>query len=196
MSQVTINDETFEGIVGERLIDVARRNAAHVGFLCDGLGLCQVCACRVTEGAEQLSPPTTAEQNWFQSSWLDGGYRLACQTTLQGNGPVSFLSRAEELRRQTLAILSPPDGSSLRESAGQLADHVGRLVLNQVSRFPFNVVGAGSIVLKARPTPQTVMKVVTDGVQVVQRMFGSARQQPEATENWNYSETESWNYSE
>ncbi len=179
MTRVIINNVEYTGEVDERVIDVARRNGAHIGFLCDGLGLCQTCACRVLQGNENLSPPSGAEQNWFQQSWLDDGHRLGCQTHLRGDGPVEILSRAEELRRMTNDIFAPPQQQQQQQQQetddklGQLTNTVGRIVMNQVVRFPLNAIGAFRITLNARPTLQTIPRVFNDTVRVFQTMLGS-----------------------
>jgi chlorosome envelope protein I len=172
MPTVIINNTEYEGQVGERLIDVARRNGAHIGFICDGLGVCQACACRVLRGSEHLSPPSGVEENWFQPSWLEAGHRLACQTLIRANGTIETLSRAEELRRQTIGVFMPPEGTSTGQNMGHLADNMSRIVMNQVVRFPSNAIGAAKIATRARPTPQTIQKLLGDTTRVVQRMIG------------------------
>jgi len=177
MPKVIINDTEYEGQPGERLIDVARRNGAHVGFLCDGAGICQICACQVLKGNESLSPPSKAEQNWLPQSWLDEGQRLACQTTLQGTGTVQMVSRAEKMRRQFSEVFYPPEGTVPIQNLGELLDYVSTLIANQITRFPQNAAGAVSLLQEVRPTPQTIQKVFQDAVKVVQTMLGSRDEQ-------------------
>ncbi len=181
MPRIIINDVEYNGEIGERLIDVARRNGAHIGFVCDGAGFCQTCVCRVTHGAENLSEPNDKERTWHSDEWLDAGMRLACQTTIRGGGTVELTSRAEELRRQVVAIFAPPHEEATEEEdttmgrAGLLLDSVVRIVGNQLVRFPGNAVRAVGMMVNIRPTPRTVGKVFTDATHVVRTMglFGS-----------------------
>ena len=39
MTTVIINDLAVEAVAGDGLLDLARRNRAHIGFVCDGNGL-------------------------------------------------------------------------------------------------------------------------------------------------------------
>jgi ferredoxin len=190
MATVIINGIECQGGSGERLVDIARRHAAHIGFLCDGLGafFVESSACRVLRGAEHLSPPTELEQKWLQQSWLDAGHRLACEVTLRGSGPVEILSRAEELRRQTIAIFAPPEDTEAGDNMGQLFNHVGRIVLNQLMCLPGNMLSSvahlGGKPANAKGTEEQsaqaeaqgmltdIQKMTTDGFRVVQQMLG------------------------
>lgn len=172
MAKVIMNNVAYEANVGERLIDVARRNAVHMGMLHDGLGsfFAETTACRILSGGENLSAPSDFEQSWFQQSWLEAGHRLASDAIIERNGTIEVLSRAEELRRQTLAVFTPPQGTTTGENVGLLINNISRIVLNQVARFPSNIFSAVSEAT-SRGTPQsgvpTVQHVVTDVQQMV-----------------------------
>jgi ferredoxin len=137
---VIINDVALEAKVGERLLNVARRNAAHIGFVCDGNGICQTCQCRVLYGADQLSPPSEAERTWMPERRLAAGHRLACQTVLRGEGAVEILTTAEELRRQTMHVISPPRGEERRDQLEPLLENLVRMSVDQLVRYPFNLI--------------------------------------------------------
>jgi ferredoxin len=139
MVQVEINDEWMEAQLGERLLTIARRNAAHIGFYCDGNGLCTMCECRILSGADQLNPPTEAERTWLPTARLADGYRLGCQAALRGPGPVRALTRAEELRRQLLAVLNPPPGTSAAENLRPFLSNVAMVNWEHIGTFPFNL---------------------------------------------------------
>lgn len=179
MPKVIMNNVEYDGAVGERLVDVARRNAVHMGYMYDGAGafLIESTACRVLRGAESLNPPTEVEQSWFQQSWLDAGHRLASEATITGSGTIEILSRAEELRRQTLAIFSPPEGTTAGENAGLLVNNMTRIVMNQLVRFPSNVLSATTLMTKPAPNAsgnlfQDLQQMFNDGTRVVQTMLG------------------------
>ncbi|GIV94220.1 MAG: hypothetical protein KatS3mg056_2929 [Chloroflexus sp.] len=50
MATVIVNDVEMTARPGERILDIARRNSAHIGFVCDGTGFCQTCKVRVLAG--------------------------------------------------------------------------------------------------------------------------------------------------
>lgn len=172
MSTVTINDQQYEGMPGERLVDVARNNGTHFGFLCDGVGFCQLCTCRVVEGSEHLSEPTDMEKNWMQESLLNEGYRLACQTTLRGPGPISVISRPEEIRRSLMNVYFPPEGTNIGENVGVLVTTFGKFLTNQVGRFPFNVMGSIPIMMRNTPRTPNIPKIAGDIGKVFGTMLG------------------------
>jgi ferredoxin len=139
MPQVEINDEMMEAKLGETLLSVARRHAAHIGFYCDGNGLCTMCECRIISGADQLSPVTEAERTWLPTARMEDGYRLGCQASVRGNGPIRALTRAEELRRQLNAVLSPPVGTTSSENLRPLLANFAMVNWEHIGTWPFNL---------------------------------------------------------
>ncbi len=111
MPEVIINGRAYKARVGEKVMDVARRNGAHMGFVCDGRGYCSTCECKVKAGEEELSGITRLEKAWLGESRLQRGYRLGCQAVIEGDGPLEVITRAEMLRRQFFASFA--GGASL-----------------------------------------------------------------------------------
>lgn len=182
MPTVIINDVAMEARVGERLLNVARRNAAHIGFICDGNGVCQTCQCRVLSGADQLSPPSEAERAWMPDSRLGSGHRLACQAVLRGPGPVQLLTKAEELRRQALAVVAPPPGERGADQLEPLLDNVVRMSVDQLARFPFNMVAA---LLRVGPWRfayplRDAGRWADDGARVTRKLLSGVERAPRA----------------
>ncbi len=181
MPSVIINDVEMEARVGERLLSVARRNAAHIGFVCDGNGVCQTCQLRVIAGAEHLSPPNEAERAWMPAHRLDDGHRLACQTALRGGGPVVALTNAEELRRQAAHALRRSDHEDLRDRMRPLLENLARMSADQVVRYPWNIiaalarVGVGRFIYPLRDAERWA----DDAARITRRMAG-AGERPEA----------------
>ncbi|MFV9505648.1 MAG: 2Fe-2S iron-sulfur cluster-binding protein [Oscillochloridaceae bacterium umkhey_bin13] len=139
MPQVEINDELMEAKLGELLLTIARRNAAHIGFYCDGNGLCTMCECRILSGADQLNPPTEAEYTWLPAERMADGYRLGCQASLRGTGEVRALTRAEELRRQLAAVLNPPAGTTAGDNLRPFVANVAMVNWQHIGTFPLNL---------------------------------------------------------
>ncbi|NNJ09754.1 (2Fe-2S)-binding protein [Chloroflexales bacterium ZM16-3] len=140
MPTVVINGVEMEALLGERLLDVARRNGAHIGFVCDGNGICQTCQCRVIEGADQLNPANDVERTWMPERRLDDGNRLACQASLRGNGKVEVVTTIEELRQQVFAVFSPPIGSNPIAQLGPLVNNLIKLNVDQLALYPLNII--------------------------------------------------------
>jgi len=96
---VHINDRQYEARTGERLIDIARNNHAHIGYFCGGNGICQTCYVKVFEGMELLSPISEKEQALLSDKLIQEGVRVACITTLDKLGTVKLLTTVEEVKR-------------------------------------------------------------------------------------------------
>lgn len=139
MATIIINDETLEGKVGERLLNVARRHGAHIGFICDNAGTCQTCRCQVVSGGEHLSPPSEAERAWITPERLAEGQRFACQAIIRSHGEVRVLSRAEELRRMVQGVLRPGSGEGRLSNLSPLLTTLGQQIGDQLALFPQNV---------------------------------------------------------
>lgn len=183
MPTVVVNGVAMEAKLGERLIDVARRNGAHVGFVCNGAGICQTCQCQVLSGAENLSPVNVFEQAWLSESRLDEGHRLACKTAIHGAGTVEVRTKAEDLRRQVVAVISPPAGSNPVAQIGPLVQYLARMATDEVSRFPMNAITAFRHV---KPSDLTwifsdLNRYVSDVSRVVSTSLGGATSRPART---------------
>jgi len=112
MPRVIINNEEFEAAEGDLLLDVARRKGAHIGFYCNGNGMCTTCECKVLTGAESLSPYSEAELAWITASRRERGYRLGCQAALESKeagNEVEVITRVEEYKRLFTNIFRPTE---------------------------------------------------------------------------------------
>jgi len=172
VSTLIINDVAMEAKVGERLLNVARRNAAHIGFMCDNAGTCQGCRCQVLVGADQLSPPSATEQAWIPADQLANGQRLACQAIIHGQGEVRILSRAEELRRLVMGVITPRAGESRLNSIAPLASILVQTSADHVTRFPRNVLSVLRHIGPRRFAFPMVdrKRVLSDGARVVREL--------------------------
>lgn len=170
-----INDETVTYEPGERILTVARRNASHIGFVCNGQAICQTCRARILEGEEHISTPNSAERNLLPESRLELGYRLACQTTLTGPGPVRVLTRAEELRRQARAVVSPPPGTTTGRNLGRLISNVASNARDSTTLFPTNLQAVVSRALRLRITKEGIRASVNDLGRIANRMITGKR---------------------
>ncbi|MEI6758150.1 MAG: (2Fe-2S)-binding protein [Chlorobium sp.] len=95
---VIINHKEYEAKRGERLLDIARKNHAHIGYFCGGNAICQTCYVKVTEGGELLSPMSETEHAMLSPKLVEEGTRMACMTTVEKPGTVVILSAVEEVK--------------------------------------------------------------------------------------------------
>lgn len=169
MPEGIINDEVLTIEPGERLLDVARRHAVHIGFVCDGHGLCQMCECTVERGMEHLSPTTEAEETWLTTQQMEHGHRLACQASLRGPGPVKLQTRAEELRRQATLVMKPTGETSRQEEWSRLVDHLMIMSVEHIKRFPHNMMYTMVECFSLRPTLRSAGQMFNDSWRVLWR---------------------------
>jgi ferredoxin len=139
MPKVIINDEVYEAAEGDLLLDVARRNGAHIGFMCNGNGICTTCECRVQAGTENLSDLTPAEKAWIGPSRREQGYRLGCQAGV-GTGEVKIITRVEELRRSFVGTFQPAaERDSQEDNIAGFLSKLTEVTINHVVRAPLGL---------------------------------------------------------
>ena len=176
MPTVIMNDVAMEAKVGERLLNVGRRNAAHIGFVCDNVGTCQTCRCQVLAGSEHLSPPSEIERAWIPEARLAEGQRLACQAIIRGEGEIQVQSHIEMARRLVLNVLMPPPGTTVTDNAQSLVATMLRDFGDQLALFPGNVVNVLGKVgpLRFAFPIRDGQRFFEDTARVVQRMASGA----------------------
>ena len=175
MPKIKINDEIVEAAAGDNLLMLARRRALHIWFACDGRGLCRTCECRVVSGAENLSRPSSIELGALSDSRREGGYRLACQTRVAGDGAAGVISVAEEIRRQTTALVRVPEGGTWMASAGDLAGTLTRFALDFTRTFPSAMLHALPQMISKPPDIAGMRRYLRDTGRVVERVLRDAR---------------------
>jgi ferredoxin len=170
MPTVVMNDSKVEAQIGEVLLNVARREAAHIGFVCDGNGLCQTCECRVVQGAQHLNPPNEVERIWLTDEQLEEGRRLACQASVRGPGPIEVETRAEEFRRYIQDIFSPPPESNAGENVGRFLNRMVQINVDHVRRWPSNMFYAISNIFSIPFTVAHARTLVNDTWRITQSL--------------------------
>lgn len=139
---------TVEGRDGETLLDTARRTRQHIGYFCNGRGICKSCEIYVEEGAEYISAPTRHETNWFSEEQIEAGHRLACQCTTRSS--VHLTTRADELRVKVWSVFSLHPASALRDLGRLLADYQRRDVAGLK-----RLLGRGRVAVQRRDRNET-----------------------------------------
>jgi ferredoxin len=71
------------------LLRVSIRAGGGIPFKCGG-GLCGTCKCRIESGREHLDPVKPKERKHLDEVQLAEGYRMACQTFVDGDVSVSW----------------------------------------------------------------------------------------------------------
>jgi ferredoxin len=174
MAELEFNGEMIPASPGETLVQAARRHGSHVWFVCDGRGICQTCECRVVSGASSLSEPSDLERAGVSEARLRQGYRLGCQTRLEGPGAVSVVSRAEELLRSATGVLSGSGKRTLWERLGSLGadafSAAAELTIGVARMAPFTV----PQLLKLPPTADRIASYARDTVRVAGALWRRA----------------------
>jgi len=77
---------------GSNLLRVSLREKGGIPFKC-GAGQCGTCRCRIEAGRENTAEVTMRERKHLTDADLADGYRMACQTFLNGDVSVSWAAR-------------------------------------------------------------------------------------------------------
>ncbi|KWR91414.1 2Fe-2S iron-sulfur cluster-binding protein [Cupriavidus sp. IDO] len=75
--------------INSNLLRVSLREKGGIPFKCGG-GLCGTCKCRIERGLEHTDPVKPKERNHLSQEELAEGYRMACQTFVNGDISVSW----------------------------------------------------------------------------------------------------------
>jgi chlorosome envelope protein X len=121
---ITINNEIYEANEGDRLLDIARLNHAHIGFFCGGNAICQTCYVKVLEGADLLSPISETETALLSDNLIKEGTRMACLTTVEKPGNIRIISAVEDVKQM------------FESNPIQLVDYAGKMGREALVKFP------------------------------------------------------------
>jgi 2Fe-2S ferredoxin len=94
MARVTVlpSNIEYEAAIGETLMGAAQAKGLYWPTTCGGQGLCTTCLSEIVSGAGSLVEMGRYERRMLTSergpSILNRPVRLACQTVIQGAGPV------------------------------------------------------------------------------------------------------------
>jgi ferredoxin len=75
--------------INSNLLRVSLREKGGIPFKCGG-GLCGTCKCRIERGLEHTDAVKPKERNHLSQEELAEGYRMACQTFVNGDISVSW----------------------------------------------------------------------------------------------------------
>lgn len=78
---------------GSSLLRVSIREMGGIPFKCGG-GLCGTCRCRFEAGRDQASAITAKERKHLTEAEFNDGWRMACQTFVNGDAAISWPVKA------------------------------------------------------------------------------------------------------
>ena len=119
MIQVTLvtNGKVITGPENSNLLRLSIREKGGIPFKCGG-GVCGTCRCRIEQGLEHTDAVKDKERNHLTPDDLATGYRMACQTFVNGDVTVSWIPL--ELRKPKPVV--PAAGSAAPDAAPAVPD--------------------------------------------------------------------------
>lgn len=100
------------------LLRVSLREQGGIPFKCGG-GLCGTCRCRIEQGLEHTDAVKPKERKHLSEEDLRQGYRMACQTFLNGDVAVSWVPRPKPATTSPSATApTPPSPAPVRDTSG------------------------------------------------------------------------------
>jgi ferredoxin len=86
---ITSGDKVVEAPENSNLLRVSLRAQAGIPFKCGG-GICGTCKCRIERGLEHTDAIKPKERKHLSEEQFAQGYRMACQTFVNGDVAVSW----------------------------------------------------------------------------------------------------------
>ena len=111
---ITNNGKTVTAPENSNLLRVSLREQGGIPFNCGG-GLCGTCRCRIESGLAHTDAVKPKERKHLTEDEFRQGYRMACQTFLNGDVSVSWIPLSERGTNQ-------PRGSASVAAANAPAD--------------------------------------------------------------------------
>ena len=86
---ITNNAKVVVAPDNSNLLRVSLRDKGGIPFKCGG-GLCGTCKCKIEQGLENTDAVKPKERKHLSDAQLADGYRMACQTFVNGDISVSW----------------------------------------------------------------------------------------------------------
>lgn len=83
------NDLVVAAAENSNLLRVSIRERGGIPFKCGG-GICGTCKCRITDGLENTDKVKPKERKHLSEEDLAAGFRMACQTFVNGDVTVTW----------------------------------------------------------------------------------------------------------
>ncbi|MGZ5036653.1 MAG: 2Fe-2S iron-sulfur cluster-binding protein [Usitatibacter sp.] len=91
---ITNNGKVVTAPENTNLLRISLREKGGIPFKCGG-GLCGTCKCRIEAGLENTDEIKPKERNHLTEEDFRNGYRMACQTFVNGDVSVSWEVKAK-----------------------------------------------------------------------------------------------------
>lgn len=86
---VTNDNKVVEAPDKSNLLRISIRERGGIPFKCGG-GICGTCKCRIVEGKDNTDRIKPKERRHLSDEEFEQGYRMACQTFLNGDVKVEW----------------------------------------------------------------------------------------------------------
>ena len=103
---ITNDNKTVQAPDNSNLLRVSLREKGGIPFKCGG-GICGTCRCRIEVGLEHADKVKAKERKHLTDADLAQGYRMACQTFVNGDVGVSWKT-PEAKPRPTPSVSAEP----------------------------------------------------------------------------------------
>jgi ferredoxin len=103
---LTNDGKTVTASPNSNLLRISLREQGGIPFKCGG-GLCGTCKCRIEKGLENTDAIKPKERKHLTEEQFAAGYRMACQTFVNGNVSVSWTPRPVSGRAAAIAEPEP-----------------------------------------------------------------------------------------
>ncbi|MGN6461068.1 MAG: 2Fe-2S iron-sulfur cluster-binding protein [Pseudolabrys sp.] len=111
MTFITNNNKTVTAPDNSNLLRVSLREQGGIPFKCGG-GLCGTCKCRIEKGIENTDAIKPKERKHLTEAQFAEGYRMACQTFLNGDVSVSWQPRPPKPAAPSVTTSEPTPPSA------------------------------------------------------------------------------------
>ena len=108
---ITNENKTVQAPENSNLLRVSLREKGGIPFKCGG-GLCGTCKCRIESGLEHTDAIKDKERKHLSEADFASGYRMACQTFINGDVSVSWQPRPKPAPAQRPAESTDPGPAS------------------------------------------------------------------------------------
>lgn len=104
---ITNGHLTVDAPENSNLLRVSLRERGGIPFKCGG-GICGTCRCRIESGIEHTDAIKPKERKHLSEEEFSQGYRMACQTFVNGDVSVSWVPLAERGTSSRGTAVTPP----------------------------------------------------------------------------------------
>ena len=105
------NGKAITGPENSNLLRLSIREKGGIPFKC-GAGICGTCRCHIDAGLAHTDAVKDKERKHLTDADLAGGYRMACQTFVNGDIIVSWIPLADRTPAKAVANPPPPADST------------------------------------------------------------------------------------